>query len=1113
MPSPQHSACRHPDSPIVLPTTTSLNISEDRKRKLVPGAAEETANKRVASMERIQSTGSSLDGGVHLDTNLYSRQIGAFGLETMGKLIKMRVLISGMNGAGVETAKNLILAGPHTVGIHDGTPARFEDLGSNFYLTEADVAAGKSRAEAVVDRLAELNDYVNTTLVQGELTPAVVSNYHVIVACNMKLSKQIELNSFCRSHRPPIGFVSVSTFGLACSLFVDFGDEFTIFDKTGDPPKEALIDGITQDNPGIVHLNEEKPCPFTTGDWVVFREIQGMTELNNGPPIQIRRVGKYSFSIHDTTSYSAYTREGIVARVNMPEKTSFLPLQTALDYPIPPGEHGLIEPDLGKPERSEQLHLASRSLCEYQELHGVLPAPRDASAVAECLATAKALNAAAAGRIIKDRNVERDAKTISVETVDADVVEKTVKFAACQLSPIAAFVGGIAAQEVVKFTGKFTPLRQFLYFDAFETLPAEDAAGDATPMGCRYDHQIAIWGRSFQQILGRLNMFVVGAGALGCEFVKSFALLGCCASSQDGCLTLTDMDRIEVSNLNRQFLFRRHHVGAPKSRTAAEAGQRVNPDLKVVGYETRVGVETEDVFDDGFWDSLDMVVNALDNVPSRLYIDGRCVWYGKPLLESGTLGTKANTQVILPKMTQSYGDSRDPPEESIPLCTLRHFPNQIEHTIEWSRDSFQGLFCDGPQEAKAFLEHVDGFLARLSSEGTASTQRSRLTKIHTLLTMLTSNPSFEQCIEWAVKCFASDFDHEIAQLLHTFPLDYVTSNGQPFWSGPKRAPSPITFSADDPLHLGFVMAAANLIAYNLGIDQVRDVNKVRALASKCKAPPFVPRIVSYRVDESDTTTVEGAGDDEFVKRKLEDELRRIAIMAHEQDVADRVNPVEFEKDDDSNFHIDFITTCANLRARNYRITECDRHKAKMIAGKIVPAIATTTAMITGLVSLELLKTVTYKDRPLSDFKNAFICIGTQFYCMTEPSPPIQTKDKEYDPLVCGPIRARPSGFTTWDVLHLVVPNGTVQDAIDAIQRSQNVEVSILSVGNICLYNGYLKSHRDRLPQNVKTLTESIMKCPLPTGRNYVALEASCSDADGVDVLIPTVKLVFAPPNN
>lgn len=74
-----------------------------------------------------------------VDTNLYSRQIGTFGMETMGKLIKMKILIVGLRGLGVETAKNTILAGPHEVQLYDPELVKINDLGGNFYLTEADV--------------------------------------------------------------------------------------------------------------------------------------------------------------------------------------------------------------------------------------------------------------------------------------------------------------------------------------------------------------------------------------------------------------------------------------------------------------------------------------------------------------------------------------------------------------------------------------------------------------------------------------------------------------------------------------------------------------------------------------------------------------------------------------------------------------------------------------------------------------------------------------------------------------------------------------------------------------------------------------------------------------
>jgi ubiquitin-activating enzyme E1 len=96
---------------------------------------------------------------VKIDTNLYSRQIGTFGMETMGKLIQMNVLIVGARGLGVETAKNLILAGPASVTIYDPTKVTWGDLSSNFYCKEEHVG-NTTRAQASIEKLQELNPNV-----------------------------------------------------------------------------------------------------------------------------------------------------------------------------------------------------------------------------------------------------------------------------------------------------------------------------------------------------------------------------------------------------------------------------------------------------------------------------------------------------------------------------------------------------------------------------------------------------------------------------------------------------------------------------------------------------------------------------------------------------------------------------------------------------------------------------------------------------------------------------------------------------------------------------------------------------------------------------------------
>ena len=242
----------------------------------------------------------------------------------------------------------------------------------------------------------------------------------------------------------------------------------------------------------------------------------------------------------------------------------------------------------------------------------------------------------------------------------------------------------------------------------------------------------------------------------------------------------------------------------------------MNGNLNVTAHKLFVSQETENVFSDKFWEQLDFVVNAVDNIKARLYVDQRCVWYAKPLLESGTLGTKANSQMIIPYKTQCYGDSQDPPEEAIPMCTLRNFPNQIEHCIEWGRDLFNRLFVDTPQDTISYIEKPGAFVAQLRQNTTSTGVISTLEEIRKLVD-LKKSADFAKCVEVARIHFESLFNHQIANLLHIFPPDHKTKEGHLFWSGPKRAPQPIPFDPQDPLHVHFVMACANLIAHNLGI--------------------------------------------------------------------------------------------------------------------------------------------------------------------------------------------------------------------------------------------------------------------------------------------------------
>ncbi|MGH0187867.1 UNVERIFIED_CONTAM: hypothetical protein FKN15_026850 [Acipenser sinensis] len=419
-------------------------------------------------------------------------------------------------------------------------------------------------------------------------------------------------------HSRGIKFIVADTRGF--QLFCDFGDKFQVTDPDGEQPLSAMVVHISKGNPGVVTCSDEERHGLQDGDHVTFSEIHGMTELNKHEPIEIR----------------------------------FL--------------------DFSKVERHCTFHIAFQALHRFIKETGRLPKPRGQADAEKLVAMARTLN-------------QEAPSTLQREQLDESAVRKLALGAAGDLSPINAFIGGVAAQEVMKAcSGKFTPLKQWLYFDALECLPEENEELTLTeetcaPRGCRYDGQIAVFGSAFQEKLAGLKYFMVGAGAIGCELLKNFAMIGL-AAGEGGNITVTDMDSIEKSNLNRQFLFRQGDVTKLKSETAALAIRKMNPSLHISAHQNRVGPETEHIYGHEFFSGLDGVVTALDNVEARMYVDRCCVRYQKPLLDSGTQGTKGHTQVIVPFLTESYGQDQGGTQNAFPMCTLKNFPHSILHTLQ-----------------------------------------------------------------------------------------------------------------------------------------------------------------------------------------------------------------------------------------------------------------------------------------------------------------------------------------------------------------------------------------------------------------------------------------------
>ena len=1012
-------------------------------------------------------------GDAAIDEALYSRQLYVLGHEAMRRMAASTVLIVGLKGLGVEIAKNVVLGGVKSMTLHDPEPVQISDLSAQFFLREDDV--GKPRAAVTAPRMAELNQYVPVKENTAELTPEFVKQFGVVVCTNVPLEQAVGINEACRAAGSR--FIMTDTFGLFGTVFCDFGDDFEVSDVNGEEALSSMLSSITQEEAGCVTVYDEGRHGLEDGDFVTFSEVGGMAELNGCEAVPVKVLGPYSFSIGDTRGFAPYVNGGYFHQVKQKKKVPFKSLKQALLEPE------FLMSDFAKFDRPMQLHLGFQALHAFRAKHAMLPAPSDAGHAEELLTLAKGLTGAA----------------------DVEFSERLMRNLASgargELSPLCAFFGGFAAQEVMKAcSGKFMPVQQWMYFDAEEALPGNGAeplpAAETAPRGSRYDAQAAVLGWTTQEKLGELKYLLVGAGAIGCEMLKNWSMMGLAAGA-GGKVFLTDPDTIEKSNLNRQFLFRPWHIKKHKAETAAEAAREMNPKMVVDARLDRVGAETEGVFDDDFWEQLSGVCNALDNVQARQYVDQRCIYYQKSLLESGTLGSKGNVQVVVPRMTESYGSSRDPPEKSIPVCTLKNFPNEISHCIQWSRDLFEGIFTQSAEDVNAYLSQAD-YLAALERQPGV-----RRTTLQEIRANLVDKPlTLEACVVWARLKFETQFHNEIAQLLYNFPLDMATSSGAPFWSGPKRPPMVAAFDSQDPLHMGFIVAAANLRAHNYGLKGSDDVEAMRKVADSVMVPEFVPKqgvkIQSDpKAEEKEKQAAASAApppDDETVCDEIIKALPSPSSLA-----GYRMVPAEFEKDDDTNHHIDFIAACANLRARNYKIAEAETFKIKQIAGKIIPAIATTTAMVTGLVCIELLKLL-QPDKKIEDFKNAFANLALPFVSFSEP-------------IAAAKKQAGEGGmeWSLWD--RFDVNEGhelTLKEFLEYFKEKHKLEVTMISSGVSILYSSFTnrKKLQERMPLPMSQLVTEVSKTEFKDKQKYITFEICCNDEDDEDIEVPYVRYRF-----
>ena len=1013
--------------------------SKDFQKKIIKKREKKVKNtdttKGITNLEEIDV---SYDKDVkfkELDINeagvkdRWSRYIGAMGMDAVAKQANSSIFLSGLGALGVEISKNIVLSGVKRFTIHDSRKTTWKDLSGQFFLGNEDI--GKNRAESSLAKIQQLNHYVKVdTVLLDQALPTLeedigklLKGYTCVVLTEVAYKTQIAIGNYC--HKNKIHYISTDCLGPFARVFCDFGEEFVVVDKNGEELQEVMIKNITCEKEGIVTLLDGIRHKFEDGDEVLITSVEGMKntegeniqilEKDNKPLTSINEskhkvkvINSNSFKIGDTTAYTPYLFNGIAKQLKTPILLKFDTFEQSINSKKIKVDSNMEMADFLKLTHSQILHIAFETLDSFINKHNRYPLPWNLEDSNEFLKIASE----EPSKRLEDYKPQDDKRYI--------ILMRLFSFTCTGVfAPLSAFMGGYASQEIVKaITNKFMPTRQFFYTDCYEVIPDlpendQDIEAAIKALEFKDENHRSIGlkicvGQKLLTELAYVNLFMVGSGAIGCELLKNYAMLGLGTGeagknnkTKSGLITLTDPDVIETSNLNRQFLFREKHLRKPKSQTAAAAALQMNKELKgnIVARLDKVHEGTADIFTDKFFEELTVVTNALDNVHARRYVDMRCVSAKTPLLESGTLGPKGHVQVILPYKTESYGTQQDPQEEGeIPHCTLKMFPEETLHSVEWARDKFGKLFTLRPKGLNKIIEDSN-FKVTNSQE---------LKTLREAVDLLKKRPTtFDDCIKYARFKFQKYFVNDIRQLIFTYPLDAKTKQGAPFWSLPKRPPVEIIFNPKNPLHASFIAATACLRASIFNIPFPSDARKESGKLKMAEEAAII-KVPDYQPSEAKKAKISAEVDKDTKNDKSEDNKEEETSTVNEYDTLSKdlqsiiknlpknkegkalgTIPEEFEKDEDTNFHIDFIHAMANCRSNNYKLEPMEWIIVKLKAGRIIPALATTTASIAALQTIELCKLV--KQVKIENMKNAFLSLAVPILAFSEPAPAPTTK--------------------------------------------------------------------------------------------------------------------------
>jgi len=908
------------------------------------------------------------------------------------------------------------------------------DLFSNFFAQKEDVDTN-SRADITQRGLMEINNFAIVMIFKGELSNdfSILNEYNLVIITEIiSLETAQTLNQYCRMKH--IGFIYTCEFGLSSFLFTDFGDDFIIEDNNGLEPNKYYIKSISNSCPGIVeidpiknNLEENIYLNIGTGDFVSFKDVKGMTELNDTPPRPIRVINKTKFTIEDTTKFQEFTGVGIVEEVKVPRPAIFKPLSEAInviyyedvieDYLNEDSYLGSTaskmsnEPlmdDLGiisniktsqdniiineekkenipwikmfysefeneslKNLSNEKMHLAFLALHEYFNIHQDLPNFNKIKENKECIDISL--------KILSKAKEEGFRWAINLCKIDKPFLDNVFKFCKFKFTPFTNYLAGIVAQEVIKFTGLYKPISQWVYFNFFNLLNISKVNDIIEKRNLTEENDkenniepniLNIFNEIYNEQIKDVNILIIGFNDISYEMIKLFIILGLLDNKEN---------KIKIVSNNKYDI-------KEKLEELKHLGKKVDIPIIQEKLDLNDNNINNNYLKKDWWINSNIIIDTLpfdSNEKEKISLIKNSKENKKILISLNYSKYSANSEIFLPEIkSDNYiiEETPKPQEEKNEIKIVDDYNDEedydkyknictLDEALNWSRNYFQDNFIkyikylieliNKSHSESDMNKYIDNILS-IEKENEKDFDISiKLIKIFKKLVTFKLGMNYETIVFYSMEIFEELFSKSAQKLLLKYPSDLLLKNtNKKFWSGARKEPKQIIFDINNEEHFQLIYCMTYFFCQILKLPDIKNKMKnIKQIMEKYE--PKKPDSNVKKMKLKEYSYIEKFSLIQFLKSTSQDNLDFQQLELNLEN-----NNENFDSLEKMNLQLKFIILAANIKLSIFGLNQSNINESisKILKiNEIHPSLASTIAGITVMQLYNLINKIKEKD--------------------------------------------------------------------------------------------------------------------------------------------------------